>query len=73
MPAHDWFGIGAVAYYLLTGRAPFVGDTRAELVEAVRAGRVPPVSEISPQTPADLAALVDHLLSGRPGGAFEQR
>ena len=49
----DIYGLGAVAYFTLTGRPPFLGQTAMEVMVAHARDPVPPLSQfrpISPQT-----------------------
>jgi len=59
----DIYSLGAVAYYLLTGRPPFDGPGgMAELVAHARDPVAPP-SRIVPGTPADLERVVLRCLA----------
>jgi serine/threonine-protein kinase len=71
----DLYSLGAVAYYLLTGRPPFVRPTLVQTVTAHLTDPVPPPSEFRPGIPADLAAVVMSCLEKkaecRPPSAAE--
>ena len=62
----DLYSLGAVAYEMLTGRAPFLAST----TQALRAAQVVEVPEDigkrRPATPVDLATLVMRCLEKRP-------
>jgi tetratricopeptide (TPR) repeat protein len=69
----DLYGLGALAYYLLTGRQAFPARSLAELESIWRTRPRPAsrrVSELGradlPEVPLALDALVDSLLSGDP-------
>ncbi|MBY0461377.1 MAG: DUF1080 domain-containing protein, partial [Gemmataceae bacterium] len=62
----DLFGLGAVLYQCVTGRAPFTGADLDELAAAARHGRFVPVHELSLTTPADLCDLIHRLLATDP-------
>ncbi len=65
-PQADVYGLGAVLFYLLTGRPPFIGSTIVETLHLVI--HEPPVDprRIQPGTPADLACIVMKCLEKRP-------
>src|SRR6185369_5098906 len=54
----DIYGLGGLAYFLLTGQAPFVRDTVMELLVAHVHEKVKPVSDLRPDVPHDLEAVV---------------
>jgi len=65
-PISDWYGVGAVLYEALTGRPPFVGDQVLRVLMDKFQTTPPPVRELAPDAPADLAALADGLLAMEP-------
>jgi serine/threonine-protein kinase len=66
----DIYSLGAVAYYLLTGKPPFLGDSAAEVIGAHARATVTPPSETQATVPADLEQIVLRCLSKNPDGRF---
>jgi eukaryotic-like serine/threonine-protein kinase len=62
----DIYGLGAVAYYTLTGRPPFLGQSRMEVMVAHARDPVTPPSQLRPDIPRDLEALVLRCLEKNP-------
>lgn len=71
----DLYGLGASLFYLLTGRAPFLGTTSEELLEKVRSTEPTPLNVLRPDLPAPLVELVGKLMAklpaNRPATAVE--
>jgi serine/threonine-protein kinase len=66
----DLYALGAVAYYLLTGRPPFEGDDGlAVLIAHARDPAVPP-SRVRADLPEDLERVVLRCLAKDPAGRF---
>ena len=65
-PRTDIYSLGAVAYYLLTGRPPFEGKTAASLVVAHARDEVAPPSTHRPDLPTDLGQVVLRCLEKDP-------
>ena len=66
----DIYSLGAVAYYLLTGRPPFEGtDGFAVLIAHARDPVVPP-SRVNPGIPEDLERIVLQCLAKDPAERF---
>jgi eukaryotic-like serine/threonine-protein kinase len=66
----DIYSLGAVAYFLLTGRPPFVRETPLLTLVAHLTDPVPPPRDLRPDLPADLQAVVLHCLEKDPARRF---
>jgi serine/threonine-protein kinase len=66
----DLYGLGAVAYFLLTGRAPFAGPSAMAVMIAVARDQVEPPSRRSPEVPADLERVVLRCLAKSPADRY---
>ncbi len=62
----DIYGLGAVAYFTLTGRPPFLGQTAMEVMVAHARDPVPPLSQFRADIPSDLEAVVLRCLAKNP-------
>ena len=83
----DLYGLGATAFYALSGRFPFEGSCATEILAKHVTEPAPPLSSLGVAAPRSLAAIVDRCLSKEPdqrpenaqslaeqlGIAFEQR
>ncbi|WP_169976876.1 serine/threonine-protein kinase [Tautonia rosea] len=66
----DLYALGAVAYYLLTGRPPHLGDTPLRVMAAVARDPVVPPSRLRKSMPEDLERVVLRCLSKDPLNRF---
>ncbi len=62
----DIYSLGAVAYYLLTGVPPFGGDQPLKVIIAHATLDAVPPSQLRPDIPRDLEAIVMRCLAKRP-------
>jgi tetratricopeptide (TPR) repeat protein len=62
----DVFALGCVLFQCLTGVPPFEGDTTAAILAKILFGAAPRVSELWPEVPDSLDALVAQMLSKEP-------
>jgi len=67
----DIYSLGAVAYYMLTGRPPFdYGQPIKVLLAHAHEAPVPP-SEVNPDTPSDLSEVVLRCLAKAPEDRYQ--
>jgi serine/threonine protein kinase len=60
--AADVYGLGAILYQCLTGRAPFQGATAVETIAMVLSSDILPVARLRRDVPRDLQIICHHCL-----------
>ncbi len=69
-PAADQYALAAILYQLLTGQAPCVGDSDAEILDAHRHAIPTSPETLTPGLPNGLAELVVRALAKNPEGRW---
>jgi serine/threonine-protein kinase len=67
----DIYSLGAVGYYLLTGRPPFEGGAALKVIFAHAHDPVVPPAALRPEIPADLNAVILRCLEKSPADRFQ--
>jgi tetratricopeptide (TPR) repeat protein len=65
-PAADVYGLGAILYCMLTGKAPFTGGDLVDVLSRVVRGEYPSPSRLCPEAPPALAAVARKAMALRP-------
>jgi WD40 repeat protein/tRNA A-37 threonylcarbamoyl transferase component Bud32 len=66
----DVFSLGVMLYELLAGRRPFEGATAKDVIDRVLAGNFPPLREVCPEAPSELAAVAERALRPERGERY---
>ena len=67
----DIYALGATLYHLVTGAAPFPGDSHLDVVEKKRLGDFPPAGSIHPDVPAALDAILARMMARMPRDRYQ--
>ncbi len=67
----DLYSLGCTLYYLLAGRPPFSGETRAEKLVSHQLEEAPRLERLRPSVPAELGAVVRKLLAKEPAERYQ--
>jgi serine/threonine-protein kinase len=62
----DIYGLGAMLYFMVTGRPPFQRETPADVLRAHVSEPVTPPRQVRADIPADLEAVILRCLAKRP-------
>jgi serine/threonine-protein kinase len=66
----DLYSLGALAYFLLTGKPPFPRATVAETIVAHLHDPVPPLTDVAAEAPPELQAAILRCLAKNPDDRF---
>lgn len=69
-PAGDVYGLGALLYHLLTGRAPFVADNPLSLLRIAEEGNPTVPRLLVPSVSRDLETICLHAMERDPGRRY---
>lgn len=70
-PTADLFAVGAVLYFLLTGREAFAGRSFMDIAQKILFGEPQPLEALRPGLPPALTALVRRALARRQEDRFQ--
>src|SRR5262249_23628579 len=67
----DIFSFGGVLYEMSTGRIPFSGRSKADVISSLLNQPHTPVTEVNKKIPARLAAVIDRALAKEPAERYQ--
>jgi serine/threonine-protein kinase len=69
-PRSDLYSLGVVLYEMVTGRAPFTGDSPVAIAYKHVQEQPPRPRQVNPDVPADLEAIIGKLLAKNPATRY---
>ena len=67
----DLFAFGAMLYEMVAGRRAFSADAQARLIAAILKDTPPPIAELRPELPPDVARIVGRCLAKEPTRRYQ--
>jgi TolB-like protein len=67
----DIYSLGAILFYLLTGRPPFVGPNVLSVIHQAAATPAPRLRSLAPSLDRDLETIVAHCLESDPDARYQ--
>ncbi len=67
----DLYSLGCSMYHLMTGRHAFPGESPIERLGKRINGRPVPITDIKPELPASLVAVLDKLMATKPADRYQ--
>ncbi len=67
----DLYSLGAIGYYLLTGKVPFPGGSVEDKRQRRQQEDPAPVESLRPEVPADVAAIIRRLMARDPEERYQ--
>jgi serine/threonine protein kinase len=71
-PETDIYALGCTLFFLLTGRAPFVGDKLSDVMRGHTSETPPLVSSLRPDVPREIDPIVAKMLEKEPESRYRQ-
>ena len=68
----DIYGLGAMLYEILTGKAPFAGSDTKEIMRKVREEEPPPPSRVNPEVPETLEKICLKATAKNPSHRYDR-
>lgn len=68
----DAFSLGVVLWEMAAGRRAFEGETSLEVMHAVAYDPLPPLREVAPAIPEELASVIERLVRKKPGDRYSR-
>ena len=69
--ASDVYGLGAVLFYLLTGRPPFLGENALDVLRQAADKRAPKLRSLEPSLDRDLETICSRCLEQNPRARYQ--
>ena len=67
----DVFSFGVVLYEMATGRIPFSGRSKADIISALLSQTPTPAAELNQEIPPSLSAVIDRALAKEPNERYQ--
>ncbi len=67
----DVFGLGAVMYEMLSGQAPFDGDTDSDRIASILLNDPRPLNQLAPAAPPELVRIVERAMCKDVNGRYQ--